>query len=120
MFIGDEIITGSFPPTFTYKSFAAQKEKPELEVKYTFEPPLLYQDYHKTSTYNKPDIIAALDCGFKFYPSWDPAIPSLVDPAGAPLVFTEFTLQDTKDNLMKVEKLVGDVEIITPPRCVTD
>merc|ERR1719208_342951 len=92
VFIGDEIITGSFPPTFTYKSFAAQKEKPDLEVKYTFEPPQLYQDYNKSSNYNKPDIIAALDCGFKFYPSWDPCIPSLV------------------------ERLVGEVETVIPPR----
>jgi len=116
VFIGDEIITGSFPPTFTYKSFAAQRDKPELEVKYTFEPPMLYQDYSKSSSYNKPDIIAALDCGFKFYPSWDPCIPSLVDQSGAPLVFTEFTLQDTRDNLTKVEKLVGEVETVIPPR----
>ena len=116
VFIGDEIITGSFPPTFTYKSNSAQKEKPELEVKYTFEPPMLYQDYNKSPNYTKPDIIAALDCGFKFYPSWDPCIPSLVEQTGAPLVFTEFTLQDTKDNLNKVEKLVGEVETVIPPR----
>ena len=116
VFIGDEIITGSFPPTFTYKSFAAQKDKPELEVKYAFEPPMLYQDYNKSPNYNKPDIIAALDCGFKFYPSWDPCIPSLVEQTGAPLVFTEFTLQDTRDNLSKVEKLVGEVETVIPPR----
>ena len=116
VFIGDEVITGAFPPTFKYKTAAAQKEKPELEVHYTFEPPMLYQDYHKSANYSKPDIIAALDCGFKFYPSWDPCIPSLVDKSGIPLVFTEFTLQDTKDNLDKVEKLVENVETIIPPR----
>ena len=38
-----QVATGSFPPTFTYKSCEAQKERPELEVKYTFEPPMLYQ-----------------------------------------------------------------------------
>ena len=116
IFIGDEVITGSFPPTFTFKSAAAQKDKPELEVKYTFEPPMLYQDYSKSPKYHKPDIIAALDCGFKFYPSWDPCIPSLVDMSGAPLVFTEFTMQDTKDNMTKVEKLVENVETVIPPR----
>ena len=110
------MITGSFPPTFTFKSPAAQKDKPDLQVKYTFEPPMLYQDYSKTLKYSAPDIIAALDCGFKFYPSWDPCIPSLVDQSGAPLVFTEFTLQDTKDNMSKVEKLVENVETVIPPR----
>merc|ERR1712012_1386894 len=116
VFIGDEVITGAFPPTFTYKSAVAQKDKPELEVMYTFEPPMLYQEYCKSAKYSEPDIIAALDCGFKFYPSWDPCIPSLVAKAGVPLVFTEFTLQDTKDNLDKVEKLVQNVETIIPPR----
>ena len=77
---------------------------------------MLYQDYSKTPKYSAPDIIAALDCGFKFYPSWDPCIPSLVDQSGAPLVFTEFTLQDTKDNMSKVEKLVENVETVIPPR----
>ena len=116
VFIGDEVITGSFPPTFTYKSAAAQKDKPELEMKYTFEPPMLYQDYNQSPKYTKPDIIAALDCGFKFYPSWDPCIPTLVDNSGAPLVFTEFTLPDTKDNLTKVEKLVENFDTVIPPR----
>jgi len=116
VFIGDEVISGCFPPTFTFKSNEAQKEKPDLEVKYTFEPPMLYQDYHKSPQYKKPDIIAALDCGFKFYPSWDPCIPELVNETGAPCVFTEFTLQDTKDNLTKVTKLVENVDVVIPPR----
>ena len=115
VFIGDEVITGAFPPTFTYKSAVAQKDKPELEVMYTFEPPMLYQEYCKSAKYSEPDIIAALDCGFKFYPSWDPCIPSLVAKTGVPLVFTEFTLQDTKDNLDKVEKLVQNVETVLQP-----
>ena len=69
-----------------------------------------------TSACSCPDIIAALDCGFKFYPSWDPCIPTLVDNSGAPLVFTEFTLPDTKDNLTKVEKLVENLDTVIPPR----
>jgi len=116
VFIGDEVITGSFPPIFNYKSAAAQKEKPELEMKYTFEPPMLYQDYNLSPKYTRPDIIAALDCGFKFYPTWDPCIPTLVDNSGAPLIFTEFNLPDTKDNLTKVEKLVGNLDTVIPPR----
>jgi len=116
VFIGDEIISGSFPPTFTFKSSEAQKERPDLEVKYTFEPPMLYQEYNKSPSYTTPDIIAALDCGFKFYPSWDPCIPHLLHQSGAPCVFTEFTLQDTKDNLAKVTKLVEDVDVVIPAR----
>jgi len=116
VFIGDEVISGAFPPTFTFKSNEAQKEKPGLVVKYTFEPPTLYQNYNQSPNYTKPDIIAALDCGFKFYRSWDPCIPQLVDISGAPCVFTEFTLQDTKDNLGIVTKLVDNVDVVIPPR----
>lgn len=116
VFVGDEVISGDFPPTFTFKSNEAQKERPDLEIKYTFEPPQLYQDYVKTPAYSEPDIVAALDCGFKFYPSWDPCIPHLLPKPGVPCVFTEFTLQDTKDNLSKVEKLVPDLEVCVPPR----
>eukprot|EP00090_Calanus_glacialis_P027047 TRINITY_DN4255_c0_g1_i1.p1 TRINITY_DN4255_c0_g1~~TRINITY_DN4255_c0_g1_i1.p1 ORF type:complete len:575 (-),score=153.79 TRINITY_DN4255_c0_g1_i1:116-1840(-) len=116
VFIGDEVISGAFPPTFTFKSNEAQKDKPDLQVKYTFEPPTLYQNYSQSPSYTKPDIIAALDCGFKFYPSWDACIPQLVDRSGAPCVFTEFTLQDTKDNLTKVTKLVENVDVVIPPR----
>jgi len=116
IFIGDEVATGSFPPTFTYKSCEAQKERPELEVKYTFEPPMLYQNYIKSPSFVQPDVVAALDCGFKFYPSWDASIPSLLPESGAPCVFTEFTLNDTKDNLAKVERLVKDVDVTVPCR----
>jgi hypothetical protein len=33
------------------------------------------------------------DCGFKFYPSWLKAIPLMLQTAGVPLIFTEFTQQ---------------------------
>ena len=62
-------------------------------MNYSFAPPQLYQDYVKTPGYVQPDIVAALDCGFKFYPSWDPCIPHLLPAPGVPCVFTEFTLQ---------------------------
>lgn len=116
IFIGDEVITGAFPPTFTYKSSEAQKERPDLEVKYTFEPPKLYDEYMRSPCFIRPDIIGALDCGFKFYPSWDSSIPCLVPKDGTPCVFTEFTLQDTKDNLAKVKRLVEDVDDVVTPR----
>jgi len=116
VFIGDEVACGNFPPSFAYKSNEAQKERPDLQVLYRFEPPQLYQDYVTTPGYRQPDLVAALDCGFKFYPSWDPCIPHLLPAPGVPCVFTEFTLQDTKDNLQKVESLVDDVEVCVPPR----
>ncbi|XP_023331908.1 uncharacterized protein LOC111704027 [Eurytemora carolleeae] len=116
VFIGDEVVTGTFPPTFSYRSNEAQKDRPNLMVNYSFAPPQLYQDYVKTPGYVQPDIVAALDCGFKFYPSWDPCIPHLLPAPGVPCVFTEFTLQDTRDNLQKVETLVPDVEVLIPPR----
>jgi len=116
VFIGDEVITGAFPPTFTYKSSEAQKERPDLEVKYTLEPPKLYDEYVKGPSFVKPDIVAGLDCGFKFYPSWDSSIPYMVPQDGTPCVFTEFTLQDTKDNLCKVKRLVDGVDDIVTPR----
>jgi len=116
IFIGDEVVCGTFPPTFTFKSPQGQKDRPELEVKYTFEPPKLYEDYVTSSSYTKPNIVAALDCGFKFYPSWDKSIPNLLPEDGTPCVFTEFTLQDTKDNLSKVNKLVENVDVAVPPR----
>ena len=68
-----------------------------MQVKYTFEPPQLYQDYVGGANYRVPDIVAALDCGFKFYPSWDPCIPHLLPSVGVPCVFTEFTLQVTRN-----------------------
>ena len=34
VFIGDEVISGSFPSTFTYKSTEAQKERPDLTVRF--------------------------------------------------------------------------------------
>ena len=124
-------MTGSFPPTFTYKSCEAQKERPDLEVRYTLEPPKLYQvnstknrlelmlifqNYTKSPSFVAPDVVAALDCGFKFYPTWDASIPSMVPASGVPCVFTEFTLADTKDNLAKVERLVKDVDVTMPCR----
>jgi len=116
IFVGDEVMSGNFPPTFTFKSNEAQKERPDLQVKYTFEPPQLYQDYVNTPKYRAPDMVAALDCGFKFYSTWDPCIPHLLPDNGAPCVFTEFTLQDTRDNLSKVERLVSPLEVVIPPR----
>jgi hypothetical protein len=32
VFVGDEVVSGNFPSTFTYKSTEAQKERPDLTV----------------------------------------------------------------------------------------
>lgn len=116
--IGDECMSGNFPPTFTYKSVDAQNKMPDLEIRYSFEPPQLYQDYVKTPKYSVPDMTVALDAGFKFYPTWDPCIPHMLPAPGVPCVFTEFTLQDQKDNLAKVSKLVGEeaLEMVVAPK----
>ena len=36
IFIGDEVMSGNFPPTFTFKSNEAQKERPDLQVEYLY------------------------------------------------------------------------------------
>ena len=38
--------------------------------------------------------MAALDCGFKFYPEWRPAIKQFLSCQGCPLIFTEFNQGD--------------------------
>jgi hypothetical protein len=35
VFVGDEVVSGNFPSTFTYKSTEAQKERPDLTVSTT-------------------------------------------------------------------------------------
>ena len=77
----------------TIVNLSLQKHNFSVQVQYTFEPPCLYQDYVESSSYLAPDIVAALDCGFKWYPTWDKCIPKLMPRAGVPLVFTEFNLQ---------------------------
>ena len=34
VFVGDEVVSGTFPPSFSYRSNEAQKERPDLMVKY--------------------------------------------------------------------------------------
>ena len=38
--------------------------------------------------------MGALDCGFKFYPEWRPAIKQFLSHEGCPLIFTEFNQGD--------------------------
>ena len=43
--------------------------------------------------YTEPDLVAALNCGFIFYNSWDSSLDPMLRRSGAPLVFTEYYLQ---------------------------
>ena len=92
--------------------------------------PTFYQEYAKSkSSFLKPDLVVALDCGFKFYPTWVGAIPDMLKYENVPLIFTEFTLQDQKDNLDLVlrqggglsgssddDEGEGNIEVVVPPR----
>ena len=53
-----------------------------------------FQEFVKTKSYSAPDAIAALDCGFKFYPEWRPAIKEFLSNEGCPVIFTEFNQGD--------------------------
>ena len=49
-----------------------------------------------TVQYTEPDLVAALNCGFIFYNSWDSSLDPMLRRSGAPLVFTEYYLQVPK------------------------
>ena len=120
VFIGDECPLAELPRDFTYKSKEIQqnrKETPELRIRYVLIDKL-YQDYAKNNSYIEPDFVVALDCGFKFYPSWKKAIPHMVRPSGAALIFTEFNEKDCQDNLdiVKKENGGGNLQIVNPPQ----
>ena len=89
IFIGDEIEMQQFPGQFKYKGKELQKERAALETWFHFEPPSLYQDWVHTNRYSAPDLIVALDCGFKFYPTWRPALEAMKTKSPqCPLIFT--------------------------------
>ena len=41
--------------------------------------------------YIELDFVVALDCGFKFYPSWKKATPQMVQPSGVELISQNLT-----------------------------
>ena len=49
-----------------------------------------YDGYMDVSCKVKPDLVAAFNCGFIFYTSWDPSLPPMIKYADVPLVFTEY------------------------------
>jgi len=125
VFIGDECPLDEFPKDFTYKSKELQTERADLTIRYMMFP-MFYQEYANAKAFLKPDLVVALDCGFKFYPTWVSAIPCMLKFKNVPLVFTEFTLQDQKDNLDLVVRQGGglstsddedgEIEVVVSPR----
>ena len=124
VFIGDESESEelNLPQEFSYKSKELQVARPELKVVYRFEPRMLYQDYcQNKARFCEPDLAVALDCGFKFYPSWLPALDIILKKA-TPLVFTEFTRKDQEDNVALLRnKFKADIvlDVQKNPFCST-
>ena len=52
-----------------------------------------YRQYSRSKLYQEPSLVAALNCGFIFYKSWDSSLDSMLRTSSAPLVFTEYYLQ---------------------------
>lgn len=84
-------------------------------VEYQFEPPCTYADFATSSMYTEPDVVCAFNCGFILYSSWAESIPHMVRRSGAPLVFTEYYMQDCQANLDMVKELVP-VEVVQEPK----
>lgn len=83
-----------------------KKVRPDLRIRYSFVHNT-YDGYMAVCDH-KPDVVAALNCGFIFYSSWDPSIPAMIKYPDVPLVFTEYYLEDAVLNLQKVDSLVDD------------
>ena len=117
VFIGDECPLAELPKDFTYKSKEIQNSRKvdDLRIRYVLVDKY-YQEYAKNNSYIEPDFVVALDCGFKFYPSWKKALPQMVRKSGAALIFTEFNQPDCQDNLDLVQNEIDDVTVVMPPQ----
>lgn len=115
-FIGDESPCQDLPREFVYKGKEIQAGRQNLTIRYIFEKPMLYQSFVQQPSYTSPDIIVALDCGFKFYPSWRPALKYILkNSIGCPLIFTEFNLPDQVDNLGLLREM-ADLDVVLEPQ----
>ena len=64
--------------SFSYSSPYLAAARPDLTVDYSFVS-ASYHDYAGDRTkFVKPDCVAALNCGFIFYKSWDKSIPEML------------------------------------------
>jgi len=95
--VGPEVGGSDLPSTFSMKSNNAV-------VKFIVEKPCDYQKYSRSKNYLEPDLVAALNCGFIFYKSWNSSLDCMIRPSGAPLVFTEYYKDDCQLNLEKLEE----------------
>ena len=89
-------------------------KRPALKIRYS----LVHNTYDGFMVVcrQKPDVVAALNCGFIFYPSWDSSIPAMIKYPGVPLVFTEYYLEDAQLNLQKIDSLVDDeLDVVLEP-----
>ena len=83
--VGPELGGDSLPTSFSLKANNAV-------VKFSLVKSD-YLQYSRSKHYTEPDLVAALNCGFIFYKSWDSSLDSMLRRSSAPLVFTEYYLQ---------------------------
>ncbi len=78
------------------------------------------QDFVSGKTFVRPDLVAALDCGFKFYPEWKGALEVILTFKDCPLIFTEFNLGDLDDDLAVVREAAAatsrELQLCLPPQ----
>jgi len=87
---------------------------PKLDL--TFIPPCTYAEYSVSPDFMEPDLVCAFNCGFILYSSWAESLPHMLRYNGAPLLFTEYYLQDCEANLAMVEEeLEGCIKVVRPP-----
>ena len=101
--VGPEIDGGSLPPVFSLEcgggaslgfqlvrgDYRAYTRQTKQVASSTSEQQL----QQRRVQYTEPDLVAALNCGFIFYTSWDSSLDPMLRRTGAPLVFTEYYLQ---------------------------
>lgn len=115
-----QIILNIFPQIKTLRLVLVGPECPNLDntlfhsssgLVVESVPPCMYDEYAVSEDYKEPSLVAALNCGFILYKSWADSLPHMLRTSGAPLVFTEYYLQDCLDNLREVEA-VASLEVI--------
>ena len=95
--VGPELGGDDLPTSFNFKNYS------DTVIKFVMVK-ADYRSYAKSKQFKEPDLVAALNCGFIFYNSWDSSLDPMLRPSGAPLVFTEYYQQDCQLNLEKLQK----------------
>lgn len=108
--VGPEIGGEELPKKFSYQT------ESDAVIKFVLVK-ADYKSYAKSKEFQEPDLVAALNCGFIFYTSWDRSLDSMIRQSGVPLVFTEYYLQDCQLNLEKLKQNTKKtVETILEPK----